>query len=96
MPKILKEIPDSKLLLVGQGKYQKNLEKLVSKLNLQNSVIFIGRVAYQDLPKYFLLGDLFATVLSFGGMAKFTGIWDLDWLYRRFVCCGLFGGLEIL
>ena len=60
MPEILKNIPDSKLLLVGQGKYQKNLEKLVSKLNLQNSVIFVGRVAYRDLPKYFLLGDLFA------------------------------------
>ena len=60
MPKIISKIPNAKLLIVGEGKIRKQLEKSVRKLNLEDNVVFTGRVSYAELPDYFLLGDLFA------------------------------------
>lgn len=60
LPIIKREIPKAKLILVGEGKLRKKLEKLAIKNKVYESVIFTGRVSYSDLPRYFLLGDVFA------------------------------------
>jgi phosphatidylinositol alpha-1,6-mannosyltransferase len=60
LPKIQKEIPNVHLLLVGQGPYQKNLEKIAKDLEVTDLVSFVGRVQSVDLPKYICAGDLFA------------------------------------
>ena len=60
MPRILKSVPDAHLLLIGQGPYRERLEKLVRKNNLENSVTFIGRIQYKELPMYLCVGDIFA------------------------------------
>lgn len=60
LPALLLKHPDSHLLLIGEGPYREHLESLVSKLNLQESVNFIGRIQYSQLPKYFCVGDVFA------------------------------------
>jgi phosphatidylinositol alpha-1,6-mannosyltransferase len=60
MPEILKSEPDAHLLIVGTGPLANKLHKLVAKLNLNSSVTFVGRVNYQELPKYFQLGNVFA------------------------------------
>lgn len=46
--------------MVGQGPYGDHLRKLVSDLGLTDSVTFIGRIQYKDLPKYISAGDIFA------------------------------------
>ena len=46
--------------MVGEGPYRKELTKIVQRLNLSNSVTFIGRIQYADLPRYICAGDLFA------------------------------------
>lgn len=60
MPHILKSVPDAHLLLIGQGPYRERLEKLVRKNKLENSVTFIGRIQYKELPMYLCVGDIFA------------------------------------
>mgnify|MGYP003341073358 FL=1 len=60
LPEIKDEFPNVKLLLVGEGPLRKKLSKLVKKLQLEDNVIFTGRVSYEELPKYFRVGDIFA------------------------------------
>ena len=60
MPEILKSEKDAHLLLVGEGPYRKYLEERVAKLSLGDSVTFIGRIQYGELPKYICVGDIFA------------------------------------
>jgi phosphatidylinositol alpha-1,6-mannosyltransferase len=60
MPAILEEVPTAHLLLVGQGPYREYLQKLVTKYGLEDSVTFIGRIQYADLPQYICVGDIFA------------------------------------
>lgn len=60
LPEILKVHPDAHLLLVGQGPYREHLESLVAKHNLHESITFIGRIQYADLPRYICCGDIFA------------------------------------
>ena len=60
MPLILHQVPNAHLLLVGQGPYLEHLQKLVKEHGLENSVTFIGRVDYKELPQYLCVGDIFA------------------------------------
>jgi len=60
MPKILGVVPNAHLLLVGQGPYRDYLQQLVTKNALEDSVTFIGRIQYADLPQYICVGDIFA------------------------------------
>jgi phosphatidylinositol alpha-1,6-mannosyltransferase len=60
MPKILKEVPDATLVFIGEGPHRKVLDDLVSELNLQEKVKFIGRIQYDQLPRYIAMGDVFA------------------------------------
>ena len=60
MPLILHQVPNAHLLLVGQGPYLEHLQKLVKGHGLENSVTFIGRVDYKELPQYLCVGDIFA------------------------------------
>jgi len=60
MPAILKVHPDAHLLLVGKGPYLEHLAKLVAENGLENSVSFIGRIQYAELPSYICCGDIFA------------------------------------
>ena len=47
--KIVKEsYPEIKLILIGDGQYRKNLEKLASKLDITENVVFMGFVSNQE------------------------------------------------
>jgi phosphatidylinositol alpha-1,6-mannosyltransferase len=60
LPEILREHPSAHILMVGDGPYREHLQKLVVKLQLENSITFIGRIQYAELPRYLCAGDLFA------------------------------------
>lgn len=61
MPELLKKLPNTKLLIVGDGPYRNFLEELVSKLNLNNSVVFAGQQPWKDVPKFYHMADVFVT-----------------------------------
>ncbi len=52
---------NAKLLIIGDGPERENLEKLVKKLNLNDKVIFTGKVPLKDIGMYYKLGDIFVT-----------------------------------
>ena len=60
LPQILSAHPDTHILMVGEGPYRKELEKLANDLRVESSITFIGRIQYVDLPTYICVGDLFA------------------------------------
>jgi 1,2-diacylglycerol 3-alpha-glucosyltransferase len=55
------QIPQVKLLLVGDGPERENLEDRVQHMGLTDQVHFTGVVAYADLPPYYAMGDVFVT-----------------------------------
>jgi glycosyltransferase involved in cell wall biosynthesis len=61
MPKVLEQIPNALLLLVG-GKgskvYMKKLEKLSKDLNIGRNVIFTGWVDYKYVPSYIAVSSV--------------------------------------
>jgi phosphatidylinositol alpha-1,6-mannosyltransferase len=60
MPEILRSVPNTVLVLVGEGPYREHLDSLVKKYSLGEFIRFVGRAKYQELPEYLRLGDLFA------------------------------------
>lgn len=59
MPEILKQVPNTVWLIVGDGPKMNEVVAMVQKNNLQNVVRFLGAVAPADLSKYYHLADLF-------------------------------------
>jgi len=51
--------PDLIWLVIGQGEFESELKKVVSHKKLSNSVIFVGKIARQQLSYYFSLSDIF-------------------------------------
>lgn len=59
LPVILTEISNVKILLVGGGPEEVNLRNLANILNIQDRVIFAGRIPHEKIMNYYNLVDLF-------------------------------------
>jgi phosphatidyl-myo-inositol dimannoside synthase len=59
-PRVLAEVSDARLLLVGKGSYQAKVEKLAERLGVADSVIITGGVPFGAMPAYIDAGDVFA------------------------------------
>ena len=46
---VINQVPDAKLILVGEGKFRPQYMSLVTKLKLENSVDFLGRVTPDEV-----------------------------------------------
>ena len=59
--KLIDKIPNSKLLLVGDGPDKDELLALVKELNIEDKVIFTGKVPNSEIQVYYSLMDVFST-----------------------------------
>jgi phosphatidylinositol alpha-1,6-mannosyltransferase len=59
-PAVRAAIPDARLLLVGDGPYRGELDRLAGELRVTGSVTFTGSVAADALPGYYAASDVFA------------------------------------
>jgi len=59
LPELLKKISRVKLLIIGEGEYQPELQRLAEKLSVADRVSFLGFVPYNQLPEYYNLADIF-------------------------------------
>lgn len=57
-PEILKQLPDTKLLIVGDGEQRYKLQAVINTLALHDSVIFTGIQPYEDMPYYINCADV--------------------------------------
>jgi phosphatidylinositol alpha-1,6-mannosyltransferase len=86
-PRVIREVADARLLLVGDGPRRRRLEALVVALEVDDSVIFTGRVPQDELPAHFDAGDVFALLSQsglFGLVAEAFGI-----VFLEAAACGL-------
>ncbi|MGX4692666.1 glycosyltransferase family 4 protein [Streptomyces sp. JNUCC 63] len=60
MPRILAAEPDTVLLIVGGGPYEKDLRRLAAETRVAASVRFTGPVPWAELPAHYGAGDVFA------------------------------------
>jgi phosphatidylinositol alpha-1,6-mannosyltransferase len=60
MPRILRELPDAVLLIVGGGPYSDELKRLAVRTGVDASVRFTGAVPWAELPAHYGAGDVFA------------------------------------
>ncbi|MEU3414505.1 MULTISPECIES: glycosyltransferase family 4 protein [unclassified Streptomyces] len=60
MPRILAAEPDTALLIVGGGPYERDLRRLAEETGVAGSVRFTGAVPWSELPAHYGAGDVFA------------------------------------
>ena len=60
MPKVLEEIPDARLLLVGKGsgEFDKEMRELCKDLKVENNVVFTDWVDFRLVPSFIALSDV--------------------------------------
>lgn len=58
MPAILAELPDCRLLLVGEGPESAALRALSAELGVSDAVVFTGRVPHADVERYYGVVDV--------------------------------------
>jgi len=87
LPEIRACVPNVHLLLVGEGPYRSKLEKIARSMQVEDAVTFVGRINYQELPTYFLCGDIFAmpSRSRLGGLE----VEGLGIVYLEASACGL-------
>ena len=61
MAKVKAQYQSAQLVIAGAGNYEKRLRKLVTQHRVDENVIFVGRVAFAELPELFRLADIFAS-----------------------------------
>ncbi len=89
MVSVLKNSPETKLMLIGTGELHHELSRLVVSLGLQENVIFTGAIPNNELPKYFATADIFIgpSIQAEGG--------DTEGLGLTFVEAGMSGCIVI-
>ena len=68
-PRLLEEIPDLRILLMGQGEYQKDLEELADELGIRDKLVFPGFVPYIDMVNAIATADLGYVGITFPYMS---------------------------
>lgn len=58
---IIKKYPNVKLMIVGDGPDKEKYEEYVKTLGLEKNILFTGKSAWEDMPYYYHLSDLFVT-----------------------------------
>jgi glycosyltransferase involved in cell wall biosynthesis len=58
MVAVVKEFPDTKLLIIGSGVLETELRNLSNNLNLSKNVIFTGYMQNASLPSYYATADI--------------------------------------
>lgn len=61
MKKMVPKYPNLKLLLVGDGPDYEEYQQIIKKGKLTKNVIMTGKVAWEEVPYYYHLSDIFLT-----------------------------------
>ena len=59
--KLNEKYKDIKLIIVGDGPDKTKYEKYAKKLGLEKNCIFTGKAAWEEMPYYYHISDIFAT-----------------------------------
>ena len=65
LPRLLKKQADMQLLIVGDGPFRKELEKICEENRLSAHVRFTGAVPHDQVWRYLAMGDIFVSASTF-------------------------------
>ncbi len=65
LPALLRETSEAQLLIVGDGPDRKRLERYCKSALLSERVRFTGRIAPEDVYRYYAMGDVFVSASKF-------------------------------
>ena len=69
MPQLIERYNDIKFIIISEGPERKNLEKLAVDLDVEDHVIFLGRVSRQLVVEYLKISDVFVLNTNYEGMS---------------------------
>jgi glycosyltransferase involved in cell wall biosynthesis len=73
IPLVLKEIPETKFIIAGQGSEEEKLKNLAKNLKALENIKFVGWISNEELPRYLRVADIYiSTSLSDAGIASST------------------------
>ncbi len=73
IPIVLKETPEAKFIIAGDGSEKEMLKKKAEKLDIINNVKFVGWVNEEEMPRCLRTADIYvSTSLSDGGLSSAT------------------------
>ncbi len=58
---LVKKYNNIKLIIVGDGPDKEEYERYSKELEMENNIIFTGKVSWEDMPYYYHISDIFAT-----------------------------------
>lgn len=61
MPRIIEELPNARLVIVGKGPYREDLEELSTKLGLADYIQFTGEVPNDEVAVYYKAANYFVS-----------------------------------
>lgn len=67
---VLKEFPDAKLMIVGDGEQRSLLEGIIATSGLEDSVIIAGLQPHESIPQYINLADVCISTFPVSGATK--------------------------
>jgi glycosyltransferase involved in cell wall biosynthesis len=68
------QLPNIRLVLIGDGPEKQNLEALAAELGIAERVTFTGRLPFEDIPTYLKAADLF----SFTSVTETQGLVTIE------------------
>jgi glycosyltransferase involved in cell wall biosynthesis len=67
IPIVLREEPDTKFLIAGEGSEKEALEKEVKDLNVHSCIKFLGRVPHEEMPDLLSQADIYVSTSLYDG-----------------------------
>ncbi len=60
VPKLIREVPNVRVLVGGRGPQTPEIERAVHDLGLTKNVLLVGYLSEEDLPRYYTTADVFS------------------------------------
>jgi glycosyltransferase involved in cell wall biosynthesis len=70
LPDVIKEYPDTILVIVGDGPERERLEQLAVELGVREHVRFEGAVPHKEVPKYLAAADIFLSFYDWSNVGN--------------------------
>ncbi len=95
LPRILKKIPETKLLVVGDGPQKKYYQRLAQSLGILPAVRFVGAISHARLPHYYTAATLYIAP-TLGGEAMGIVLLEAMACARPVIATNITGYNEII
>src|SRR3990172_1367604 len=70
LPLALKNIPNLKYLICGDGEYRDNLELAAKNLRLENNIRFMGKIRHDELPSFLNSSYIYVSMQESDGVSS--------------------------